>query len=280
MEQAAVSFFIGAPLAINIVPADRQEYKTYPDLFDQLVQATGHKPRAVIGDRGYSVKDVFQHNTENGVESVISWRKQKTIKSRDHMDKDEFDRHGIPRCRHCGGPGDIESPGLGFYRARGKPRLRFRCQIRATADCSKTQTISCSVEWRLLGPLSRRTERYHALKKGGKNLERVFRHWRERYTVGGNNADTRPKRAGITWQNLRAQTALLIEWFRLCLRHGWLGAHRRRNTATPYRQRGQNHLRNTLFKRAWEGIDLPYGKYAVKAGLAQGLAGPAPPPKT
>ena len=79
----------------------------------------------------------------------------------------------------------------------------------------------------MLIPLSRLSERYHALKKAGKNAEHVYRHWRDRYTVFGNNIDTRPKRPGIAWQNLRASVALLIEWFRLCARYGWLSSPRR-----------------------------------------------------
>lgn len=56
----------------------------------------------------------------------------------------------------------------------------------------------------MLIPLSRRSETYHALADAGKSLEHVFRHWRDRYRVAGNNPDTRPRRPGLAWQELRA----------------------------------------------------------------------------
>lgn len=56
------------------------------------------------------------------------------------------------------------------------------------------------------------TQRYHALKKAADNKERNWYHWRSRYTVAGKNVDTRPKRPGLAWQELRASAALLLEW--------------------------------------------------------------------
>ncbi len=127
----------------------------------------------------------------------------------------------------------------------------------------------------MLIPLSRLSERYHALKKAGKNAEHVYRHWRDRYKVFGNNVDTRPKRPGIAWQNLRASVALLIEWFRLCARYGWLGSPRRCDEYQVEELHAGHALYKVLRSRAWHCLDLPYGPAAHKLGLAPD---PDPPP--
>ena len=128
----------------------------------------------------------------------------------------------------------------------------------------------------MLIPLSRLSERYHALKKAGKNAEHVYRHWRDRYKVFGNNVDTRPKRPGIAWQNLRASVALLIEWFRLCARYGWLGSPRRCDEYQVEELHAGHALYKVLRSRAWHCLDLPYGPAAHKLGLAPD---PDPPPE-
>ena len=66
------------------------------------------------GDRGYSVRKTFMHNTERGIASVFPWRQGPGESARRDMDRDEVDRHGIIRCRECGGPCDSDSAGLGF----------------------------------------------------------------------------------------------------------------------------------------------------------------------
>jgi hypothetical protein len=282
-HQVAVSYFVGAPVAFHMFPANEQEYRHWPELLDGIERATGRKPKAVAMDRHYSLKHVFERNTQAGVATVSPWRRTRHQTTRAELDSRWCDRHGVPRCQHCGGPGDFESAGLGFYFARTEPRIRFRCQLRATSDCDKMQSVACAKEWRLLGPLSRRGELYHALGQRDKNYERVFRHWRARYRVAGNGVDSRPKRPGIAWANLRAAAALFLEWFRLSLRHGWTGSHRRRNTAGPIRLKGTERLRRTLASRRKDGLDLPYGPAAVRLGLAatrtpRVRAGPPPDP--
>lgn len=70
---------------------------------------------------------------------------------------------GAPRCRHCGGPGDQDGPGLGFYFDRGVvPRIKFRCELELTSECKGIQSIACEKSWRLL-LASRFTPRYQAL---------------------------------------------------------------------------------------------------------------------
>jgi hypothetical protein len=91
-------------------------------------------------------------------------------------------------------------------------------------------------------------------------------------TVAGNDIDNRPKRSGLACQQLRAQVALLLEWFQLSLRHGWIGSHRRRNTSQPEKLYPGKRLQQTLGARRRNELDLPQGKYAIAAGFAQ------PPP--
>jgi hypothetical protein len=277
--QPAVSLFVDAPVAINLIPANASEHQAWPELEAKTEQALGRKPGAVIMDRAYSVRPVFEHNTRRGIATVSPWRVWRPGMTRADTDREGWDRHGVPRCRHCGGPGVFEESGLGFYFDQQRnPRIRFRCQLGMTSDCAGTQSIACEEEWRLLVPLSRRSERYHALSQAGKSLEHVFRHWRDRYQVAGNSPDTRPRRPGIAWQELRASAALLVEWLYLSLRHGWLGSHRHRNTNPVRTLSGRRRLANVLGARRRHGLDLPYGPAAVAAGLALPTGGGGPGP--
>ncbi len=272
---AGVDHFLGAPLAVSNIAADEHEHLAYPSLMEEIIEATGGRPLAMTGDKGQSIKSVFEFNTTRGIASVLPWRKPRFNVTRDQMRRDAYDEHGIPRCRYCGGPSQLESAGLGFYLdARKTPRLRFRCLLRHTAECEKAQSIACSEEWRLLVPINRLTSYYHDVRKSHEHCERIFRHWRDRYGVAGKNADTRLKRPGLPFQQLRASAALAIEWFRICMRYGWLGSARRRDYGELRKVDGAKRLRSVLRARKMQGLALPYGPAAVKLGLAR--AGPAP----
>ena len=127
---------------------------------------------------------------------------------------------------------------------------------------------------RLLIPISRVTPYYQALRKSHQNCESVFRRWRDRYGVAGKNADARLKRRGIPFQQLRASAALAIEWFRICLRYGWLGSARRREYGEFRTTEPSEGVSAILTLRKKHGLGLPYGPAAVKLGLAR--AGPSP----
>lgn len=272
---AAADHLLGAPLAVANIAADEHEHHAYPTLIEEIMEATGERPIAMTGDKGQSTKAVYEFNTTRAIITVIPLRQPQEKIERIDMRRDAFDEYGNPRCRYCGGPSQLESAGLGFYfDARGNPRLRFRCLLRHVRECERTQSIACSEEWRLLIPISRVTPYYHALRKSHETFERIFRHWRDRYGVAGKNPDTRLKRPGLPFQQLRASAALAIEWFRICLRYGWLGTARRRDfgelriTTSP---RGVNAI---LKLRKKLGLGLPYGPAAIKLGLAR--AGPSP----
>jgi hypothetical protein len=278
-----VDHYTGAPLAVGVYSASRNESHSYPDLLERIQTALGENPQTVVADKGFSLTDVFALNTSLGIASVIPWRKVNGQETR--RDQESHDRHGVPRCKHCGAPST-------FVRfravAQGKgPRLYFRCELQATAACKSEQSISCSKDWRLLIPLWRTEAAYHELEASHSNYERVHRHWRERYLVGGDSLANRPRRIGRDWQELRAQAALVAEWLVIAWREGWLdSARRNRKSATSLLKLGQERAASLIRYRARIGLRLPYG--AKAAGLGVGLLeppstrgkappGPAPP---
>ena len=192
---------------------------------------------------------------------------------REEVRCDAFDEHGVPRCQHCGGPGDQVGPGLGLYFARGEPRIRFRCLLINAAACKRVQSIAYEREWHAPS-LSRTTELYHALKSAHKNREHVHGHWRERFSCAGKDLAGRLRRTGVQAQWIRSEAALAIEWFRLGLRHGWLGSPRRTRHGELVRTSGAKKLETLLKARRKRRLNRPYGQAAIKLGFAR--AGPAP----
>jgi hypothetical protein len=59
---------------------------------------------------------------------------------------------------------------------------------------------------------------------------------------------------------------MLIDWLQLCLRHGWIGNHARRNTSTPELRTADNRIQATLDARKDYGLDVPYGPAALACG--------------
>jgi hypothetical protein len=270
----AIDHFTGAPLAIEHVSASVAEHHAYRRLQTAAIEAIGEPPLAMTGDRAHSFKEVFELNARAGIASVIPWRKWKKRMQREEARRDECDEYGVPRCRYCGGPGDQISPGLGLYfDARDEPRIRFRCLLVHTEECMHSQSIACGTEWRLLIPLSRMSDLDHALRQSHQVYEHVHRHWRDRYGVAGKNPESRLKRRGVPAQQLRGEAALVIEWLRLCLPHGWLGSARR-GVGELRTTSGKYGLSAMLDLRHGRRLDRPYGPAAIKLGL--GRAGPEP----
>lgn len=68
---------------------------------------------------------------------------------------------------------------------------------------------------------------------------------------------------------LRSAAARFLEWFRICLRNGYLPGYKGKlNTAEPKIRNANERLRATRNARRWQGLDLPYGKNAFALGLA------------
>jgi hypothetical protein len=262
-----------AIVAIDVTSSSVNEHVSYPDLLDKTISAIGDKPRAVVGDRGFSIGAVFERNTREGIASVFPYRKFGQIDRAD-LDTERYDRYGVPRCQHCGG----ESMFVRFN-AEPSPRMWFECSDQTTPECAREQTISCSHNWRLLLPLWRTSEAYWALKESHGEYERVHHLWRGRYRVGGDTHISRPKRISIGWQQLRANAAILIEWLRVLDRQGSLGSVRR-NPNTDRRRDVPRAYARFLRLREWFRPNLPYGLRAEALGLTgrpPHLPGAGPP---
>lgn len=110
----------------------------------------GDRPETAIGDKGFSVESVFRKCTTNGTAPVFPWRPGGGDFKR--HDKETHDRHGVPRCKHSGAPTSLVrfSPGDASKSPdeRG-PRVWVQCMAGATDECTKTQTIACSSDYRL-----------------------------------------------------------------------------------------------------------------------------------
>ena len=269
-NQKAVCHFTGGVLFSGVYSASRQEYDLFDDVYDTACRILGTAPDSAVGDKGYSTASVFKKCTTNGTAPVIPWRPKGGSLKR--HDKDEHDRHGIPRCKHCGGPttfvrfsrGDRSKPA-----DQRKPRLWARCMVVATGKCANDQTFSCSTDWRLLVPLWRTDPLYHELKQSHSSYEAVHDWWRDRYKVAADNLANRPKVRSIGWHRLRANAAALVDWLRICSREGWLGSARRNNgkPTRSFEESGRKAARQLAGMRLRMGIGQPYGRKASRLGL-------------
>ena len=266
----AMDDFTQTAIASLCIPASDQEYNRYPELYEKAEGAIGDAPEAMVVDRGFHVNAVFEHNTRRGVATIAPWRQPRAGIYRDDLECEEFDRDGVPRCQHCGGPTTQDEAGLGMYFARGEPRLRFRCLLGIAPGCAGTGSIACSRDWRMLLPVARTSKLYWDLRCAHDNKEGVFSTWRQRYRLAGNAFSERPKRRqSIPCMQLRAAAAILVDWFRLCLRNGWLGSHRLRNSKAPVeRTNGDGALARRLNAREDSHLNAPYGPAALSLGLA------------
>jgi hypothetical protein len=79
------------------------------------------------------------------------------------------------------------------------------------------------------------------------------------------------------WQQLRASAALLIEWMKIVVRHGWTGSARR-NDARPKKTRAERIVTSFMRSRLVNGLLNPYGPKAVELGIGGMRPGEALPP--
>jgi len=279
-DVGAVDGFTGGLLTDLVIPANRQELKAFPALLRRLERTLGARPQAITADRGYSFERAFEVCTRREITAAFAFRVPHWSVEREDICCEAFDEHGVPRCKFCGGPGSQEAARCGMQYPNGKPRLHFRCISGETPDCiTVRQSIDPAAHkygWRALLPLSRLGERYHALRAAHQHFEATWGFQRERYGRIGDNEAGKLQRLGLGAQRLRAAAARFLEWFRICLRHGWIGDYARRNDRDPISRRGDRRLKTMLRKRRDRGLNLPYGKAAHALGLA---ASPDLPPK-
>jgi DDE family transposase len=249
--------------------ASKNESKLFPDLFDRTVTMTGRAPQTVTGDKGFSVVACFKHATSNGTAPVFPHRHG----GHTRHDKLTHDRHGVPRCKYCGGP----TRQIKFSANNGKPRVWVRCEDgKQTPDCAKQQTIYCETDWRAIVKLPRTEPLYHELKASHQPYEAVHRYDRERYLVGANDLGTRPRTVGIGPHRLRASAACLVNWLRIAAANNWLVDDVKRKLNKGVRRckkAGEAAARILAKSRVKTGLAGAYGPQAAKLGI-----GDATPP--
>jgi hypothetical protein len=266
----AICHFTGGVVP-SVDSASTQEYDLFPRLYDRVRKMADKPPETVIGDKGFSISRCFEHATRNGTAPVFPFRAAGGDRRR--HDKETHDRHGVMRCKHCGGP--MEQ--VRFSANGGKPRLWFTCMLGFTPGCAKEQTISCSTDWRSLIPLSRLHPIYHELKESHQSYEGVHDYWRDRYKVAADDLGVRPKVVSIDWHRLRANVACLIEWLRIGRKNGWLGSARRARRKGARRAEGERRFKEAgeriaadlAGRRLATGLGQPYGPKAAALGLGE-----------
>jgi hypothetical protein len=264
----AVDHFTGGVVP-SVDSASINEGHLFPQLFDRVKELAGDAPETAIADRGMSITSCFEHTTKNGTAAVFPWRKYGDGLRHDH---ETHDRHGVKRCKHCGG--DMEQ--VRFSAGNGHPRLWFRCMSPATPGCQKEQTIACKTDWRSLVALSRTDPLYHELKKPHQSFEQAHDVWRDRYRVAADTLANRPKVVGLDWHRLRANVACLIDWLRIAAKNDWLGTKPGGKSLVAkrkFRPRGEKAANELEDIRARIRLATAYGAAAATLGL-----GPKEPP--
>jgi hypothetical protein len=220
MNIKAVDVFTGAVLAVEVAPAKENEPDVLPRLYERGIHAVGTDPIAMIADRGYATDDVHRFLTTRDVTPVIPYRKRHHGDGGRAAESDRVDRHGIPKCRHCGQPGDF----VRFNEKGNTPRVWFRCSLPVGDECAKEQSIACTEDIRRILPLWRTSPVYGALRNQMGVNEHAHEDWRTYFRSGGKNLRERPRRIGIACQQLRANAALVAQWVWVLVRQGWLGS--------------------------------------------------------
>lgn len=268
LDHKVIDHYTGGTLLHKFEKATVQDYHTYPELLDGVIETLGRTPVAMMADRGLATRSVYELTTRKGIATVIPSRGRRAT------DQDSYDRHGIPRCRHCGGETHFVR-----FNHQPTPRLWVRCLIPSQPGCQREQTISCSTDWKRLLPLWRTEPAYAAYRQAHQTYERVHHHQRQRYKVAGDTHAIRPKRIGVGCQQLRANAAGLIEWLRICHREGWLGCPRT-NRDDEFVRPTPGYLRYFLAKRLQNDLHLPQGPVAERLraeGKLPPNGGPPPP---
>ena len=278
-NQKGVCHFTGGVAVQHVFSASVMEYNgfvgrgTTHGTYDLACRVLGGPPDTAVGDKGFSIKRCFEACTRNGTAPIFPWRPKQG--SRVRHDHERWDRHGVLRCKHCGG----ETEFVRFNAKDRRPRLWAMCIEQPTAACRKEQSISCSKDFTLLLPLWRTSNLYQELRSSHDHYEAAHDWHRDRYKVAADQLANRPKICSMAWHQLLAHVACLIDWLRICYRHAWLGSARvRRRNHRPaertYRRHGYAALDGLMRRRASEGLCDAYGAKAVELGLADD---PAPP---
>lgn len=269
----ATDVFFGIPV-INIVDAaDEQEWNFIDELLTRIDAVCGLKHvRSLITDKGFAVPPVFEKCARHDITLVAPLRAEKGDDEAPR-DRDDFDRDGIPRCKHCGGPTEFVR-----FSKKPNPRLWVRCARPYALDedgkpsdaCLKEQTVSCSKDWRYLLPLWRNTEAFQALVHLSLPKENAHHQGRRKNANGGNSESSRPRRRGRNVQQARAFMSTTLDWLKLDDRMGYLPGSALRVAGKDdgaFTLSGEDWAKKMEAERRAEGLNRPYGERAVKLGL-------------
>jgi hypothetical protein len=94
-------------------------------------------------------------------------------------------------------------------------RIYVSCLLPSAPDspCTKQQSVPCDRDWRMLTPLPRNDDRHLALETRFQ-FERAHHMGRVRNRNGPKDSILRPKRLGLTWQQLLLNTGTPVDLFR------------------------------------------------------------------
>jgi hypothetical protein len=249
--------------------ANDMEYDHLPDSWEQVENAMRERPAIVSLDRLYAIYACPEFVMRRGADVVTPFSKI-FASSREEMRCDLFDEHRVIRCKHCGSETEAEGT---FVFQNGEPRVRVRCQTPHTEKCYSLQSALCSEKWGWVGPTNLTDKLVNQIREAHGQYEGMFDSLRKRYGLAGKDTSGKVKRRSVvTAQQLRAEAALLIEWLRLSLRHGWIGSWANRNTNAPRAVDEKGRTERILASRRKRALRFPYGKMAVRLGLCK------PPP--
>jgi hypothetical protein len=142
--------------------------------------------------------------------------------------------------------------------------------------------IDPSIAWPTIVPLSRFSELYQAVRYWRNPSEGVHRRIRWNYLVAANDVGSQTFRPGLAAQRLRMWSALLLDWWKVNLRHGWVesrglevtindsrlvrlaGVQDRRSGRIVTPGSGSARLAALHQERLLNNTDLPYGERLVR----------------
>jgi hypothetical protein len=178
----------------------------------------------VVAGRGCGFEDVYQFNSENGIGTVVPYRRADQHESVHRSATEMVDKLVRPWSKRYGGPSDFVRYSAATANNRGEKtaaRMWFTCRAKAKPNCDREQSILCKAADRHLLPVWRDEDAYTAMRNNHFSYEHTRRDMRIQYGVAPDSLAIRPKRIGIAWQQLRASAAVLIEWLPVYQRAGF-----------------------------------------------------------
>jgi hypothetical protein len=218
----ALDLCTGGMVGVITRPASTNEHTGFAELCDQVTEISGIQPLSIGVDKGFYYKETYLEAARRGILMVGPHRASPGAAPGEGAPATtRWDTHGDPLCAHCGGRtrriGSLTTSG-------GRPRITFACLLPQGPDCQARQTIECANEPRRLIAVSRRSAVYRALSRARNQLERGHNLMRRRYNIAASDLRERPRRLGAGARHLRALSGMVVDWLRICIRHGWLGS--------------------------------------------------------